>query len=287
MKGARPVRMGQSLCEVWSGTEIATVLNVWLVNLAVADLILCFSRILSLVKDLFLNEWLFGLFICRFNGFFKYTNMFCSVFMLAIISGDRAVCVWFPVFTRNHRTVCLARVVAACTWLMAAALSLPFYFCRILYKDNNLIQCRQKNKKALYLIRFLCGFLLPFLVILGCYILAAVGIRRIHLAGKLRALCLMVLLVLVFFVCWAPYHGLLLLEMVDSSNSVHHTWLPATITMSHIKSCINPLLYFLVGFKNQGRSKKSVTGLCKSALIDGVERQTPQSIDSGENVSHL
>lgn len=64
------------------------VTNVWLVNLAVADLIFCFTRISSLIKKLFFDHWPFGIFVCKFTGFFKYANMFCSVFLLAVISLD-------------------------------------------------------------------------------------------------------------------------------------------------------------------------------------------------------
>ncbi|XP_077363377.1 formyl peptide receptor 2-like [Festucalex cinctus] len=264
----------------------ATVLNVWLVNLAVADIIFCFTRIFSLVKKLFLDHWPFGLFICKFNGFFKYANMFCSVFMLAVISLDRATCVWFPVFTRRRRTVCNARVVAVCVWAAAVVFSTPYFFYRQVFLDaKNLSKCTVEEVKdadartALYFIRFLCGFLLPFLVILGCYILAGVGIRRTRLASKSRPLRVLALLVGAFFLCWAPYHGLLMLRMVDSKNSVVKMWLPAAKGVAYFNSCVNPLLYFFVGLKLRGRSKKSLAGLYKSALADDVDAQTGQSND--------
>ncbi|KAK5620642.1 hypothetical protein CRENBAI_021179 [Crenichthys baileyi] len=67
------------------------VTSVWLVNLAIADLIFCITRVFSLAGKLFFDHWPFGVLLCKFNGFFKYTNMFCSVFLLAVISLDRMV----------------------------------------------------------------------------------------------------------------------------------------------------------------------------------------------------
>ncbi|XP_061674876.1 C3a anaphylatoxin chemotactic receptor-like [Syngnathoides biaculeatus] len=265
---------------IWvAGFKLKTnVLNVWLVNLAVADIIFCLTRIFSLITVLFVGNWFFGLFICRFIGFFKYANMFYSVFMLAVISVDRAICVQFPVFTRRHRTVFAGRVVALCTWVAVVLFSLPFFIYRRVFRCNgNLNKCRMDRtedayiRMLLYIIRFLCGFLVPFLVILGCYIIAGVGIQRTRLSGKSRPLRMLALLVSTFFLCWAPYHILLILRMVDGSVSWVIVWLPTAKGVAYFNSCINPLLYFFVGLKLKGQNKKSLEGLYRSAMADDVD----------------
>lgn len=143
----------------------ASVTNVWLVNLAVADLIFCLTRVTSLIKKLFFNDWPFGVFICKFNGFFKYTNMFCSVFILAVISLDRAICVCRPVLTRKRRTLCAARIISVVVWMLAVILSLPYYVYRHVYiAKNNLTKCslevKTKPKKYInifYLLKSACS----------------------------------------------------------------------------------------------------------------------------------
>lgn len=139
---------------IWmSGFHLkANVTNVWLVNLAVADLIFCLTRVTSLIKKLFYDYWPFGIFLCKFNGFFKYTNMFCSVFILAVISLDRALCVWRPVFTRRRRTLGVARLISVGVWTVAVIFSVPYYVYRQVYiGKNNLTKCslevKNKNKK--------------------------------------------------------------------------------------------------------------------------------------------
>ncbi|XP_061903435.1 C3a anaphylatoxin chemotactic receptor-like [Entelurus aequoreus] len=260
------------------------VLNVWLVNLAIADQIFCLTRIFSLVKKLFLDHWPFGVFICKFNGFFKYANMFGSVFLLAVISVDRALCIWRPVFTRRHRTLWAAKVVAVCVWATAVVFSSPYFFYRQVYADaKNLSKCSVEevgNKDArmvLYFIRFLCGFLVPFLVILSCYILAGQGIRRTRLSGKTLPLRILAMLVTAFFLCWAPYHILLLLRMKEKSNPIVKFWLPAAKAVAYFNSCVNPLLYFFVGLKLRGRSRQSLEGVYRNALTEDVDGQTVQS----------
>ncbi|KAL7382151.1 hypothetical protein ABVT39_017582 [Epinephelus coioides] len=262
------------------------VTNVWLVNLAIADLIFCFTRIFSLTKKLFFNHWPFGIFLCKFNGFFKYANMFCSVFLLAVISLDRALCIWQPIFTKRRRTLWAARVIAVCIWIAAIILSTPYFVYRQVYLKNNLSKCsfdvKEKDinnsaKLALYSIRFLCGFMLPFMVILICYILAGIGIRRTRLSGKSRPLRILASLVVAFFLCWAPYHCLLLVKMVDSKNAVVKIWHPVAKGVAYFNSCVNPLLYFCMGLDVRGRFRQSLAGVYRRALADDVDGQTTQS----------
>ncbi|XP_028283102.1 C3a anaphylatoxin chemotactic receptor-like [Parambassis ranga] len=266
------------------------VTNIWLVNLAIADLIFCFTRLLSLIKKLFFDHWPFGVFLCKFNGFFKYANMFCSVFLLAVISLDRVLCVWQPVFSKHRRTMLAARVVAACIWVVACLFSMPYFVYRQVYLGkNNLSKCSLEVKEktegdnsakfTLYSIRFLCGFMLPFTVILICYILAGIGIRRTRLSGKSRPLRILASLVIAFFLCWAPYHCLLLVKMVDSKNVVVKIWHPVAKGVAYFNSCVNPLLYFCMGLDVRGRFRQSLMGIYRRALTDDVDGQTTQSND--------
>ncbi|XP_056154791.1 C3a anaphylatoxin chemotactic receptor-like [Lampris incognitus] len=270
-----------------------TVTNVWLVNLAVADLIFCLTRVLSLTKKLFFDQWPFGIFLCKFNGFFKYTNMFCSVFLLAVISLDRALCIWHPVFTRRRRTLWAARLVSVGVWVVANVLSSPYFAYRQVYLGkNNLSKCSLEVKEsaagdnsaklALYSIRFLCGFLLPFLVILICYILAGVGIRRARFSGKSRPLRILASLVIAFFLCWAPYHCLLLVKMVDSKRAVVKIGLPVAKGFAYFNSCVNPLLYFCMGLDMRGRFRQSLAGVYRRALAEDTDGRTlADSTESG------
>ncbi|XP_072303344.1 C3a anaphylatoxin chemotactic receptor-like [Eucyclogobius newberryi] len=184
--------IGGNSVVIYSARNIKTkVTNVFLVNLAVADLIFCFTRILSLVHRLRFNDWPFGSFLCKFNGFFKYINMFCSVFLLAVISLDRALCVCRPIFTKTRRTFFVARVVAVCVWTLVIVLSVPFFMYRDIYTDEynktkcNIDKGQEKDVRIyLYVLRFVCGFLLPFWVILVCSVVAGLGIKRTNLSRK-------------------------------------------------------------------------------------------------------
>ncbi|KAM9386174.1 formyl peptide receptor 2-like [Pholidichthys leucotaenia] len=261
------------------------VTNVWLVNLAIADFIFCITRIFSLVKKLFLDHWPFGTFICKFVGFFKYNNMFCSVFLLAVISLDRVLCVWQPVMMKRRRTLCAAKVVVVCVWIAATLFSTPYFIHRKVYEKNNVTECsvdpkekdNNSTKIALYIIRFLCGFIFPFMAILICYILAGIGIRRTRLSRKSRPLRILAALVIAFFLCWAPYHLVLLVRLVDIKNAMAKTWYPVASALAYFNSCMNPVLYFFMGLEVRKCFKQSLMGIYKQVLAEDEEDHTTQS----------
>ncbi|XP_060760065.1 fMet-Leu-Phe receptor-like [Neoarius graeffei] len=275
---------------IWmSGFRLkANVTYVWLVNLAVADLIFCLTRFISLIKKLFYDYWPFGIFLCKFNGFFKYTNMFCSVFILAVISLDRALCVWRPVFIRQRRTLHAARLISVGVWTVAVIFSVPYFVYRKIHiGKNNLSKCSVQVPKspegenraelALYSIRFLCGFLLPFLIILTCYLLAGLGIRRTRILHKSRPLRILVCLVCAFFLCWAPYHCLLLAKMVDSKSQAVKVGLPIAKGIAYFNSCVNPLLYFCMGLDMKLRFNQNLSRVYARVLAEDWEGPISQS----------
>ncbi|XP_055013496.1 C3a anaphylatoxin chemotactic receptor-like [Boleophthalmus pectinirostris] len=260
------------------------VTNVWLVNLAIADLIFCFTRPIMIIYKLNPNHWPFGSFLCKFTGFFKYTNMFCSVFLLAVISLDGALCVQRPLFIKTKRTLFVVRAVALCVWALAIILSIPYFIHYQMYLDtNNKTKCSLNDGKGtsakfyLYLLRFMCGFLLPFVVILVCYILTGLGIKRTNtrMSRKLRSLKILVILVIAFFLCWAPYHCLQLFKLADRYTQVLKPWQRITSAIGYFNSCVNPILYYCLGAELRGRFRHRLQRVYSRATAD-IEEEACQ-----------
>nr|XP_055023049.1 C3a anaphylatoxin chemotactic receptor-like [Misgurnus anguillicaudatus] len=246
--------------------------NVWLINLAVADLIFCMTQMTSLIK-IFIGYWPFGDFICKLTGFLMYANMFCSVFLLAVISVDRVICVWCPIFARRKRTLFAARLISLGVWIVAVIFSSPNFAFWKVYPGKNNSNCSLKEEvkasetdsaKYFNYIRFFCGFLFPFLVIFICYTLAAIGIRRTRFSGKSKPLRILALLVVAFFLCWAPYH-ILRLKKLMNRNDTYVGWHMAT-NLAYFNSCVNPMLYFCMGLNLRRRSGQSLLGIFYRAL---------------------
>ncbi|XP_074836834.1 chemerin-like receptor 1 [Carettochelys insculpta] len=252
---------------------------VWYLNLAVADCLFSVTRVLPLVKNiLYPGHWPFGLFLCRATSFAKYLNMFCSVFLLAAISLDRLASVAFPVCSKNRRGPCLAWAAAAGSWGAAVASSLPFCIYRQLVGKGRSTKCSltlgKGPKVTLYLLRLLCGFLLPFAIIAGCYGgLAAVLRRRPLTRHSRKPFKVMVAIVVTFFLCWAPYHLFLVLKLVGVQGQAMAAGLPLTSCLAYLNSCVNPILYFFMGLDfRRALSRTVLAGALRRALLDDTTR---------------
>ncbi|XP_033912040.3 C3a anaphylatoxin chemotactic receptor-like [Acipenser ruthenus] len=270
---------GNSIVIWMTGCKLKkTVTNVWLLNLAVADLVFCFTRVTSLLKNLFYTYWPFGEFLCKFNGFFKYMNMFCSVFILAVISLDRCFSVVFAIRIKQWRTVQMASFASIGVWVLATVFSLPYFLFRQVSMDpgnGNLSKCSldvpgskdgYQNKLALYILRFLIGFLVPFLIIVTCYAIMAWKLRRTRVPKK--SFKIIAALVAAFFFCWAPYHVFLLAKMVNKKSLAVKVALPLFKGLAYFNSCINPILYFLMALDLKKRYNQTLSLVCIRAFSE-------------------
>ncbi|KAI4887085.1 hypothetical protein NFI96_007540 [Prochilodus magdalenae] len=104
-----------------------SVITTWYLSLAVSDFIYCSTLPLFVIYVLSRN-WPFGLFMCKFNSFIMWLNMYSSIFLLTIISVDRCLVVMFPVWAQNQCTVKKASVIVMVAWIISAALSTPYLF---------------------------------------------------------------------------------------------------------------------------------------------------------------
>ncbi|XP_051776480.1 chemerin-like receptor 1 [Erpetoichthys calabaricus] len=271
---------------IWiTGCKVKRVVNnVWFLNLAVADFIFCLSRTISLAKNLFYDYWPFGEFLCKFNGFFKYANMFCSVFLLAVISMDRCISVLYPLSIKEWRTLRSASFISLIVWALAVSFSLPYFVFRQTSLDpsnGNLTKCSldipgsedgRRIQLVLYTLRFLCGFMVPFIIITICYILTAYKLKQTRSPKYSRSLKLIAALVAAFFFCWAPYHVFLLAKMVKKKSPVVRVGLPLFKGLAYLNSCINPILYFFMGvnFKKKQLGWK-LSSILKRVFVDDWE----------------
>lgn len=253
---------------------------VWFFHLALADFVFSITRIVPLVKNAFYRgHWPFGSFLCQATSFIKYLNMFCSVFLLAAISLDRLASVAYPVWSKNRRGPRLAWLAATGAWFVATAASLPFYLYRstVTNSKNNKTKCSltlgdgERVKLTLYLLRLVCGFLAPFCIILACYVVIAVTLRRRQGVFRSKKPFKVILaIVITFFLCWAPYHLFLLLKLAGVEGQGLSVGLPLTSCLAYLNSCINPILYFFMGldFRRELRRSSVARALKKTLLED-------------------
>ncbi|XP_058492307.1 chemokine-like receptor 1 [Solea solea] len=266
---------------IWiSGFKMKKTVNTtWYLSLAISDFIFCAFVPFS-ITNMVMEEWIFGLFLCKFTSTVMFLNMFSSIFLLVIISIDRCISVMAPVWAQNQRTVKKASAVVLLAWTLAIGLSFPSVIFRDVRSHLGRTICfnnytlNQHSHKIVALSRFFAGFVVPFLIIIICYSAIILKLRTNRMARSSKPFRVMTALVAAFFICWLPYHVFVLLEL--NPHSLNHniltTGLKVGTSLAATNSFLNPVLYVFMGKDFKRKFKSSVFSKMANAM--GEEERT-------------
>ncbi|XP_044161593.1 C3a anaphylatoxin chemotactic receptor-like [Bufo gargarizans] len=258
-----------------------SVNTIWFFNLAVADLLCCLSVPFSIMN--ITVGWPLGLFACKFIPSILLINMFASVLLLTMISIDRCALVMRPVWCQNHRTLRKAYIACAVMWILAIILSSPSFIFRnvnnshgkVCEQDYSLTghDSQQRVENFIAISRLLLGFIIPFLVIVTCY---SILIKRVkdRFTKNTKTMKVILVVIIGFFICWLPYHvaGLILALHPSHSELYQFTFTVDTIfvAIAFMNSCINPIIYVLMGQDIKSKFKRSIRLILKNVLAEEV-----------------
>ncbi|XP_058473642.1 chemerin-like receptor 1 [Solea solea] len=269
-----------------------TVINTWYVSLAISDFLFCAFLPLE-VFYMITSHWPFGLLLCKITSSVLFLNMHSSVFLLVLISTDRCIMILFPVWSHNHRTVRKAFGVVVLMWLLSALLTLPSVIFKQTTVHGSVIQCYSdymdhSRHKAVALTRFICGFLIPFLMIVCCCSVLGVKLRSLTIKST-KPYKVMVALIFSFFICCVPYHTFVLLELDLKNHRLHvlQAGLKVGATLAAANSFISPFLYVFVGNDFKQTLKRTLTSRIEEAMIEdfrtGLNHSRSKSMDIFQN----
>lgn len=167
--------------------KMKTVTNMYILNLAVADL--CFLIGLPfLIFTLILKHWIFGFAICKLFYISTSINWYTSVFTLTAMSADRYMAICHPIPAMRYRTPIVSRVVCACVWTASLLAMLPIVLytttvdngvggvsCTIMWPPNGSIP----GEKLFIWYALLLGFAAPVLLISVFYALVVLRLQTV------------------------------------------------------------------------------------------------------------
>ncbi|XP_041827375.1 ovarian cancer G-protein coupled receptor 1 [Melanotaenia boesemani] len=196
-------------------------LGVYLLNLTVSDLLYQASLPLWLQYIFQGDNWSHREWLCQLCGFLLYENIYISIGFLCCISLDRYLAVVHPLRFTSLRSMRAAWLVSALIWLKEIAVGVVFFHHKELSRDgNNQSVCfehypMQPWEYPINYYRFFVGFIFPLAILSISYlcVLRAVG----RSAGtqpdqKMRIRQLVSSTILIFLVCFSPYHIFLLIR---------------------------------------------------------------------------
>ncbi|XP_053866301.1 probable G-protein coupled receptor 33 isoform X1 [Malaclemys terrapin pileata] len=275
-----------------------TVTTLWFLHLVSCYLLFTLLIPFFAIYILLDFRWVFGMTMCKLLNAFISMGMFSSVFLLTLISLDRYTLTHHPIWSRNHRTMPWAWKLAVGVWLASFGLSTPYLaFRETRVVDGGRIACinnynisgdwngaktqdlGRRVHMAVFMVRFLLGFLMPFCTIVGCYVRVGLKMKEKKLAWAGKPFKVMVAAMVSFFLGWLPYHlyhGLKLYEK-EVPESVTGTLLVIYTFTSCFNASFSPILYLFVGEKFWKVFKTSLFTLVNAAFVDDLSSSAPAS----------
>ncbi|XP_062354402.1 C-X-C chemokine receptor type 2-like [Cinclus cinclus] len=249
---------------VTSSHTSRSVTDVYLLNLAVADLLFALS--LPLWAAYRAHEWVFGTVMCKAISVLQEANFYSGILLLACISVDRYLAIVYATRAATEKRhwvkfVCLG------IWVFSVLLSLPVLLFREAFRSpNNGTVCYERisgedTAKWRVVLRILpqtFGFVLPLLVMFFCYGVTIHTLLQTKNAQKQRAMKVIFAVVLVFLICWLPYNITLVSDTLMRTRAIAETCerrnridtaLSVTQVLGFAHSCINPIIYAFIGQK--------------------------------------
>ncbi|KAM9310286.1 C-X-C chemokine receptor type 3-2 isoform 2-T2 [Pholidichthys leucotaenia] len=283
--------------------------DTFLLHLAISDLLLAFTLPLFAVQWA-QHQWVFGLALCKISGAVFSLNRYSGILFLACISFDRYLAIVHAINSGWKRNTCHAQFACAIIWVLCLGLSgVDIYFkqvaeipavnhqrgplCQVWFTENF-----RQWQVALKFISLLLGFGLPLFVMLYCYIQIFRSLCNATRRQKRKSLRLIISLVSVFVICWAPYNcfqladSLYRLDVVSGGCQFGRvvdigTLITESMGLSHC--ALNPLLYGFVGVKfrrEMVRMFKSLLGMERRKMKKFKKNTGSSSFTESENTSY-
>ncbi|XP_044207412.1 P2Y purinoceptor 1-like [Thunnus albacares] len=249
----------KSLLQKWRKLKI---INVFVLNLGLADILYLLTLPFLMVYYFMKRKWIFGDGFCKITRFCFNLNLYGSIGFLTCISVFRYLAIVHPVRMMGRLTVTHSVAISIMVWLLVSVQSLPDIFYTKTF-GNTTGKCYDTTHKK-YVEDYLkysfgwtlTGFCLPFLITLGCYGHVIVILCHKNTTDKVqkqRSLKLLFILIVLFIVCYIPYHvlkNLNLFSRVLSKQQVCYDWFNGVFIAYQISrglvclnSALNPLVY--------------------------------------------
>ncbi|XP_078071069.1 proteinase-activated receptor 1-like [Mustelus asterias] len=233
---------------------------IYMMNLAAADLLFVLLLPLKIAYHFSGNNWGFGSFLCRLvtGGFYAY--MYCSVLLMMCISIDRFLAVVYPIRSAPWRTRGRTLVLCLVSWLAAIGGAVPLCLTEqtVYVTQLDIITCHDVlplwtlQNYSNYYFPALCFllFVIPLLVTSVCYICIISTLHSANMTNKskkTRAVCLAVIVLSVFIVCFAPSNIILLIHYLHfyhaPSDSLYFAYI-ICVCIGSVSCCLDPLIYY-------------------------------------------
>nr|XP_057925749.1 neuropeptide FF receptor 1 like 2 [Doryrhamphus excisus] len=282
---------------VLGSRRMQTVTNIFILNLAISDLLVGIFCIPTTLVDNLITGWPFSNMVCKMSGFVQGVSVSASVFTLVAIAVERFRCIVYPLHPKT--TLCIAKAAIGLIWVLAMAIMCPaavaltveeVSFHNMVCNDDfnhtmPVYVCYEnfgnpKMTKVYTVVLFAHIYVVPLMIIAVTYGCIGVklcspgfanrrpqgaNVQRVISQKKMQAIKMLILVTLLFMLSWLPLWTLMIMADFaglesDQIDLLTSYIFPFAHWLAFANSSINPVVY---GYYNDN-FKKGFQVVCRS-----------------------
>ncbi|XP_064833205.1 neuropeptide FF receptor 1-like [Oncorhynchus masou masou] len=283
--------------------HMRTVTNLFILNLAISDLLVGIFCIPTTLVDNLITGWPFSNAVCKLSGLVQGISVAASVFTLVAIAVDRFRCIVYPF--KPKLTLLVAKATIGLVWALALVIMLPSAVMLTVDQEKGHFMVSSDNKiyplyycyetwpdpemrKVYTMVLFTHIYLMPLALIMimyGCIgaklsataVLSNSGhpdIKSPISQRKVKVVKMLIVVALLFMLSWLPLWTLMLLTDYarpegDQLDILTGYIFPFSHWLAFSNSSINPIIY---GYFNEN-FKKGFQAACRPGSCCSVVPQ--------------
>ncbi|CAF2746753.1 unnamed protein product [Rotaria sp. Silwood2] len=280
-----------------------TRLQLFILNLAIGDLTICFC---TMTSELFLliydQEWILGNIACKLTLYIQVVTLASTTFINVAMTYDRYVAVCCPLRTCQYSA--RIRFIIILCWLSSCIVAIPqlFIFQQSLFNGSlTKYRCASNGYTAEWQRRVYFTTFATYVLVLPALCMTIWYIQIIRIVNKskkiwtqntygqttvlsstlltsptkVKTVKLAMTIIIVFVVCWTPYMVITLIEIYSNHHFRKPSWLDGVLqTICFLQSGLNPFIYMAF---NQGRKySPAIIRAAASTLSQTSDRKNPR-----------
>ncbi|XP_067307692.1 P2Y purinoceptor 14-like [Pseudorasbora parva] len=244
-------------------------ITVYLKNLVIADLFVCLCLILRIIKNANTSVEI-QLIYCNFGAPASYLNMYSSILFMGYIAANRYMKIVRPLETHWLQTVRATHYICTVTWAVLLCFACVYIVVFVSADKENIplsgFSCdgfHNSLLKQIYLVMHITAFLVFISVLVSLILFYWLNVQKLRQAQRTmpeqpgniklsKSKRNMRVLVLVFCVCFVPYHMVRLPHVFISpllqdckAAQVFNILKELTVVLAVLNVSLDPLIYFV------------------------------------------
>ncbi|XP_051535757.1 P2Y purinoceptor 14-like [Myxocyprinus asiaticus] len=250
--------------------QVQSSFTVYLKNLATADFLICLSLPVRIATYANFSVIMYNIY-CSFVIAAFYVNMYASILFMDFIAANRYLKIVRPLETHALQTVHTARYISVAAWFLLLSLSSIYIILFLQTSWGNSRRPEGISCESLHSPQFAMAYKIINSCIFVFFIFLLISLILLYLRTlqKLREAQMstqvtsnshkieksrrnMLVLLVIFCVCFVPYHLMRLTytfisPLLDDCTTAQVFFIlkEVTVLMSVLNACLDPLIYFL------------------------------------------